>query len=425
MACRVANYRAVKSRQQLVDSARLFIGSAPSASGAKPSRGNAKPGLWICRFCMVLNKSSAHKYAHGGRHEALSASVSSNALRGAPGSSALASVTDLPLAVQEHSLFYFLVFALSFSRRPSELLEHSTMRKTAKALKTSKGTCPQTRPFETRQPPPRATPRARPLREPQPRLRCRHAALARCRKPQRQQPHTRLHVAADRRPDRRRRRHHRPLHAALPLPEDLLTRPRAALVGVAGELNARLPAALHISVARTPSDAVIRNEFVVGPRAERERERKAKLQSAPAHAPGRGSASEVDVEEEMDRTSPLACRGSRRMFQIYGSPGTAWLERLAEEEEKGEDRPTKHPADGDSMNVDAVGATPTPTPTPIRPRAHVLGRRSEHGSASPSPTPRARVLRSHNTMLPAEIGGDRIHQQREAARVAQAGEHRG
>ncbi|KAJ7940048.1 hypothetical protein B0H13DRAFT_1503498, partial [Mycena leptocephala] len=43
-------------------------------------------------------------------------------------------------------------------------------------------------------------------------------------------------------------------------PEDLLTRPRAALVGVPGELSGRLPAALHISVARTPSDAVIRNE---------------------------------------------------------------------------------------------------------------------------------------------------------------------
>jgi hypothetical protein len=188
--------------------------------------------------------------------------------------------------------------------------------------------------------------------------------------------------------------------------EDLLTMSRTELVGVAESLNAKLPAVLHVSVSRSRTEAAIRNEieFVVGLRADME------VPPAPRAArPEGGYVPEVDADEEMDRTpptSPLSRRG-RRMFQIYGTPGTPRLERLAEEEEEEEDRPIKrqrtqssvHEAD-DGMDLDG-----TPTPIPTCPPARVLRSCSD---ASPSPTPRPRVLRSHSTKLPAEMADIKV-----------------
>ncbi|KAJ7105753.1 hypothetical protein C8R43DRAFT_1140727 [Mycena crocata] len=191
--------------------------------------------------------------------------------------------------------------------------------------------------------------------------------------------------------------------------EDLLTMSRSALVGVAESLNAKLPAILRISVNRTRTDAAIRNEIecVVGLRTEMA------VPPAPrAERPRLGDGGyvpEVDADEEMDKTpptSPLARRG-RRMFHIYGTPRTPRLERLAEEEEEEEDRPIKRQRTqsgieegDDSMDVD-IGATPTPLPT--RSRVRVMRSRSEQVPASPTPTQRPRVLRSHSTKLPAEM----------------------
>ncbi|KAJ7702453.1 hypothetical protein B0H17DRAFT_147400 [Mycena rosella] len=199
--------------------------------------------------------------------------------------------------------------------------------------------------------------------------------------------------------------------------EDLLTMSRTALVGVAESLNVKLPAVLRISVSRTRTDAAIRNEieFVVGLRTEMEvppapRAQRARLEDG-------GYVPEVDADEEMDRTPPTSpsARRGRRMWQIYGTPGTPRLERLTEEnEDEDEDRPMKRQrtrssiqdAD-DSMDVD-VGATPTPTPHPTRPCARVLRSHSEHVPSSPTLTPRPRVLRSHSTKLPAEMADVKV-----------------
>ncbi|KAJ7184129.1 hypothetical protein C8R46DRAFT_858413, partial [Mycena filopes] len=187
--------------------------------------------------------------------------------------------------------------------------------------------------------------------------------------------------------------------------EDLLTMPRRSLVAVAESLNTRLPAVLHISVARMRTDAAIRNEieFVVGLRTE--------MAVPPApRAPRANYVHEVDVDDEMDRTpptSPLSRRG-RKLFQIHGTPGTPRLGRLTEEEEE-EDLPMKlrctqttvKEAD-DAMDVDL--GTPTPIPTRLRARVHRS--LSKHVPASPIPHPRN--LRSHSTKLPAEIGDMKI-----------------
>ncbi|KAK7023821.1 hypothetical protein R3P38DRAFT_1075359 [Favolaschia claudopus] len=207
--------------------------------------------------------------------------------------------------------------------------------------------------------------------------------------------------------------------------EDLITMSRPSLVAVAESLNAKLPNALQISVDRRRTSTALRHdiELVVGIRTE--------MPVASAHRAPRGKLLQGQTDScsvnsstlttlsrlqmwksgKWARTPPCtpSTRRARRMFPIYGTPGTARLERLAEEEEE-EDRPLKRQRtrsvfadEEESMNVDAATTTPTPMP-----RADRMRSRSGFIPALASPTPPPRVLRSHSTILPGEVANTEV-----------------